>query len=115
MKTPMAIMLALVAFLLLSGLALAQSGEPDPPTWYTVERGPALSVVEGAASGGGYHLTSLALRQAQGDTWQVEGSASGAGYRLLPALSGAEGGPASPTLRGNGCCCIWIPGAVRNY
>ena len=82
---------ALVCALLLAGVVLAQSGGPGPPTWYTVE--------QGAASGGGYYLTSLA--------WQVNGAANGAGYRLL--------GPASPTLRGNGCCCTYLPCALRNY
>ena len=37
---------------------------------------------------------------------QVEGSTSGGGYRLL--------GPASPTLRGNGCCCTYLPCVLRN-
>jgi len=84
---------ALVCVLLLASVMLAQAnGRPDPLTWYTVE--------QGVASGGGYHLTSLA--------WQVSGTASGAGYRLL--------GPASPTLRGpwGGCCCTWLPCVVRN-
>ena len=90
MKTRAAILVAIVALLLLGTVALAQSGGPAPSTWYTVE--------QGAASGGGYRLTVLA--------WQVEGSASGGGYRLL--------GPASPTLRGNGCCCAYLPCVVRN-
>jgi hypothetical protein len=90
MKTRAAILVAIVALLLLGTVALAQSGGPDPPTWYTVE--------QGAASGEGYRLTVLA--------WQVEGSASGGGYRLL--------GPASPTLRGNGCCCTFLPCVLRN-
>jgi len=83
---------ALVCVLLLAGVVLAQSGggsEPSAP--YTVERG--------MASGGGYRLTSVA--------WQFSGAASGGGYRLL--------GPASPTLRGNGCCCVRLPGVLRNY
>ena len=67
MKTRAAILVAIVALLLLGTVALAQSGGPDPPTWYTVE--------QGVASGGGYRLTVLA--------WQVEGSASGGGYRLV--------------------------------
>jgi hypothetical protein len=86
--------------LLLAGVVLAQSGgEHDPSTLYTVEQGPALSAVEGTASGGGYHLTSLG--------WRVSGTAGGAGYRLLS--------PAAPTLRGNGCCCTWIPCVGRNF
>jgi hypothetical protein len=72
MKTRAAILVAIVALLLLGTVALAQSGGPDPPIWYTVE----------------------------------QGSASGGGYRLL--------GPASPTLRGNGCCCTYLPCVLRN-
>ncbi|MFQ6101351.1 MAG: hypothetical protein ACE5OS_08975 [Anaerolineae bacterium] len=82
---------ALVCVLLLAAVALAQPGGPDPAPWYVVEKG--------AASGGHYHLTSLA--------WQVEGAAGGEGYRLLS--------PASPTLRGNGCCCTYLPCLLRNY
>ena len=91
---------ALACVLLLVGVVLAQSGGgSDPSALYTVEQGPALSVVEGTASGRDYRLTSL--------SWQVEGSASGSGYRLL--------GPASPTSSENGCCCVWIPSVMRNY
>jgi hypothetical protein len=86
-----AILTAIAALLLLGTVALAQSGGHDPPTWYSVE--------QGVASGGGYRLTSL--------NWQASGTVSGAGYRLL--------GPTSPTLRGNGCCCTWLPCALRNY
>lgn len=90
MKTQAAILVAIVALLLVGTVALAQPGGPDPPTWYTVE--------QGAAFGGDYRLTGL--------SWQVEGSASGGGYRLL--------GPASPTLRGSGCCCTYLPCVFRN-
>jgi hypothetical protein len=86
-----AILTAIVAFLLLGTIALAQSGGPDLPTRYTIR--------QGAASGGGYRLTGL--------TWQVSGTASGGGYRLL--------GPASPALRGNGCCCTYMPCLLRNH
>jgi hypothetical protein len=86
-----AIFIAIVALLLLGTVALAQSGGPNPPTLYTVE--------QGAASGGGYHLTSLA--------WQVSGEISGENYRLL--------GPAVPTLRGNGCCCTYLPCILRGF
>jgi len=87
-----AILITTIVLLLLASVALAQSsGGSDPPTLYTVE--------QGKASGEGYRLTSLA--------WRVEGSASGGGYRLL--------GPASPTLRGNGCCCTWLPCVLHNF
>jgi hypothetical protein len=85
-----AILITLTAFLLLVGVALAQSGRPGPDAWYTVE--------QGTASGGGYRLTSLA--------WQLSGTASGGGYRLL--------GPATPLLRGSGCCCTYLPCVLRN-
>jgi hypothetical protein len=41
----------------------------------------------------GYQLTHL--------TWQVSGEVSGGGYSLQS--------PSSPTLRGNGCCCTYLP------
>jgi len=86
------ILLAVTALFLLASIALAQlDGGSGPPTWYTVE--------EGTASGGGYHLASLA--------WRVEGSPSGGGYRLR--------GPAAPALRGNGCCCTWLPCVLRTF
>lgn len=72
-------------------LALAQSGEPDSPTWYTVE--------QGTTSGGGYRLTSLA--------WQVSGTASSEGYHLLE--------PMQTTLRGSGCCCTYLPLILCNF
>ena len=86
-----AILTAIVALLLLGAVALAQPGGHDPPTWYTVE--------QGTVSGGGYYLTSLA--------WRASGTAGGGGYRLL--------GPASPALRGNGCCCTYLPCVVRSF
>jgi hypothetical protein len=95
MKTRIIILLAIVALLLIGCVALAQSS--GPPSGYVV--------IPGTASGGHYRLTSL--------SWQVSGASSGGGYRLLPALSGAEGGPASPTLRGNGCCCTYLPCVLR--
>jgi hypothetical protein len=51
------------------------------------------------AFGGGYRLTGLA--------WQFSGIASGGKYRLL--------GPAAPALRGNGCCCTYLPCIVRRW
>ena len=82
--------IALVCVLLVAGATSAQSsGQPSPP-WYTVE--------QDRASGGRYHLTSL--------SWHVSGATSGGGYRLLS--------PSSPTLRGNGCCCTYLPCVLRN-
>ena len=64
-------------------------------------RGPAAgyAVQPGMASGGGYHLASLA--------WEVSGAASGGGYRLL--------GPVQPALQGSGCCCLYLPVLFRKY
>ena len=83
--------IALVCVLLLAGAALAQSGSQPSPSSYVVEKG--------RASGGRYHLTSV--------SWYVSGTASGGGYRLLS--------PSSPTLRGNGCCCTYLPCVLRNH
>ena len=88
----------IVTALLLGGVALhaiapvaARSGRLDLSLWYTVE--------QGTASGQGYRLESL--------NWQVSGTASGAGYRLL--------GPDSPSVRGNGCCCTYLPLALQSF
>jgi hypothetical protein len=92
MKIRTAILTFIVVLLLLGTIVPAQSRECDPPAWhYTIE--------QGAASGAGYRLTGL--------TWRVEGTANGGGYRLL--------GPASPTLRGNGCCCTYLPCVLRDW
>ena len=90
MKARTMILGTVAALLLLSAVTLAQSGGRFPSAPYMVERG--------TASGGLYRLTGLA--------WQVEGAADGGGYRLSPA---------TPTLRGNGCCCTWIPCVLRNH
>ena len=82
--------IALVCVLLLAGATSAQSGSQPSPSWYIVEKG--------RASGGRYHLASV--------SWHVSGAASGGGYRLLS--------PSSPTLRGSGCCCTYMPCVLRN-
>jgi hypothetical protein len=82
--------IALACVLVLAGAALAKSGSRPSPPWYAVERG--------RVSGGRYHLTSV--------SWQVGGAATGGAYRLL-SLS-------SPTLRGSGCCCTYMPCVLRN-
>jgi len=98
MRVQTVILATIAALLLLGSVALAQSGGQPVLSGYTVERG--------TATGGGYRLTSLAFRNAQGDTWQVSGTSSGGGYRLL--------GPASPA-GGNQCCCTYLPCVVRNF
>lgn len=88
------ILLILLALALVSTAVVQADNRPNPPnppTWYAVE--------QETASGGGYHLTSLA--------WQVDGAACSGGYRLL--------GPAAPALRGNGCCCTYLPCVTHRF
>ncbi len=83
--------LAVVALLclLLTGLVAAQLGEPAAQH----------IVASGVASAEGYRLTGL--------VWQVQGSAAGGGYLLTV--------PASPLLRGSGCCCTYLPCVLRHF
>ena len=91
MKTRLVIAVVVVALLLLCSASVgAQSLGKDPPVWYQVERG--------ALSGGRYHLASL--------SWEFDGPASGDGYRLFS--------PTGPALRGNGCCCTFLPCVTSN-
>jgi hypothetical protein len=99
LKTHTAIPIAAVAFLLLGGVALhiqgatpavAQTGGPGPAPWYAVG--------QGTVSGGSYSLTS--------PSWRVSGTAGGGAYRLTS--------PDQPSLRGNGCCCTFLPLVLRN-
>jgi hypothetical protein len=89
MKARIAIMLALVACLLLSGLATAQTGGPGLVPVYAVQAK--------TSTGGNYQLTSLA--------WQVSGAAAGGDYTLAV--------PYAPALRGSGCCCTCLPVVLR--
>jgi len=88
-----------LAILLLLGTVLVWAEGRGPAAGYAVQ--------PGMASGEGYHLASLALRPAQGDTWQVSGTASGGGYRLL--------GPVQPALQGPGCCCLYLPVLFKKH
>jgi hypothetical protein len=98
MKIRIATLATIVALLLLGTMLVWAEG-----------RGPAAgyAVQPGMASGGSYRLASLALRPAQGDTWQVSGTASGGGYRLLE--------PVQPALQGPGCCCLYLPVLFKKY
>ncbi len=80
--------IALLCLLLVTGVVAAQSGEPTAQ----------YIVASGVASGGGYRLTGL--------VWRVQGLAAGGGYLLTV--------PASPRLRGNGCCCTYLPCVLRH-
>lgn len=85
MKTQTVALLVIVALLLASTVALAQSG--GPRAGYVVQ--------QAALSGGTYRLTS--------PTWSLSGAASGGRYSLL--------GPAA--LSGGRCCCTWLPIVMR--
>jgi hypothetical protein len=89
MKKPMAFMLALPACVLLSGLAMAQTGGSSPVPAYTVR--------VATSAGGSYQVSSLA--------WRVGGTAAGGEYILAI--------PDEPALRGSGCCCIYLPAVLR--
>lgn len=85
MKARTAVFLMVIVCLLSGSVALAQSNEP-----------PAVAqsgVTQGAASGGGYRLTSQA--------WQVHGVASNGEYRLTI--------PLGPAGTGTPCCCTYLP------
>ncbi|NOZ28318.1 MAG: hypothetical protein GXP39_09745 [Chloroflexi bacterium] len=85
-RTTWVIAIVVLACLLLAGVVLAQpSRQSGSPTLYTI--GP------GVASSDLYRLIGV--------SWDVDGTASGGGYRLLD--------PSGPALRGNGCCCTYLP------
>ena len=84
-----AILVLVVAFLVLAGAGLAQPGDSELPPPYVVEAD--------TVSGGDYQLTG------QGASAAVE--MSGGAYRL-------QGG-VQPMLRGNGCCCTYLPCILR--
>ena len=86
MKMRNALLLAAVALLVGGGVATAQSGGP---VGYAVE--------PGTASGGDYQLTVLGT--------STTGAMSGGEYHL-------QGG-VQPMLRGNGCCCTYMPCILR--
>jgi len=98
MKTRIAILTVVVAFLFVIGgklgqaqrFTLMQSSGPLPETKHIV--------TQGEASGGHYRLTGLSR--------QVSGTASGAGYRLTS--------PTIPRGTGNQCCCTFLPLVRRN-
>ncbi len=90
-------MAILLVALLLVGVTLqaavpmmAQSGGPGRAP-YTVKAG--------TVAGGGYQLSSLA--------WRITGTASGGNYSLSI--------PDEPSLRGSGCCCMYLPCTTRSY
>lgn len=94
MKIQTAILVAVLALLLASGVALpwtapmmAQTGGPG--LWYTVQTG--------TVAGGSYQLVSL--------RWQVSGGAGGGAYSLVAADRAAGG---------NQCCCTYLPLILRN-
>ena len=90
MKTRTIILLLLIAVpLLISSVALAR---PEQPVASNTTTQPSPT------TGGAYQL--------DGSTWQISGISTGGLYQLL--------GPQGSTLRGNGCCCTYLPCLLRN-
>jgi hypothetical protein len=89
MRTLIALLLV-IALLAMGSATLVQAGGPDPAQ--------AMSVQPGTITGGNYHLTNRA--------WHVSGSATGGDYTV--------DAPYQPELRGNGCCCTYLPCTMRN-
>lgn len=86
MKTRVILLLVLVLLLMLTGVVLAQSEPPrQSHLWYQVE--------QITLTGNGYHLLTR--------TWQFQKQTSGGGYHLQSLNV--------PDLRGNGCCCTYLP------
>ena len=91
MKTRLSLLLLfIVVSLLIVSAAVAQSDRATATNTAAIQ--PAT------ATGGTYHLESL--------RWQFKGASDGGPYQLT--------GPQSPTLRGNGCCCSYLPCLQRN-
>lgn len=78
-------LMLVIALLVLVGGAVAQTEDSD--------LSPLCMVGQGVVSGGAYRLTSL--------SWQIDSPVSGGTYRLAV--------PEMPFLRGNGCCCTYLP------
>ena len=91
MKTRLSILLLLTIMLLL--IVSAAVAQPDRTTVANT-----AAIQPATATGGAYHLESL--------RWQFEGTSDGGLYQLS--------GPQNPTLRGNGCCCNYLPCLQRN-
>jgi hypothetical protein len=85
MRVRVALLLILLVLLLITVGAGAQAGSR-----YLVE---ATTI-----SGGGYHQTTIGA--------QASSVSTGGPYRLL--------GPAVPEGQGSGCCCTYLPCAMRN-
>lgn len=93
MKSKLILLVALVILLVLAGGVLAQpnpSSSPHSAQWYSVE--------QSTLTGNNYHLASR--------VWQFDPQASGGDYRLQSLTT--------PDLRGNGCCCTFLPCQWRN-
>ena len=84
MKKRIVLMSFIIICLLLSGTVWALAEQPRPGSSVRVE---------GKASGGGYHLTSL--------NWQVSGIARARDYQISGLNSGAGSGVS--------CCCQYLP------
>ena len=91
MKTRLSILLLLMITLLL--IVSAAVAQPDRATATNTQ-----TLQPATVTGGAYHLEGL--------RWQFKGTSGGGSYQLI--------GPQNPTLRGNGCCCSYLPCLQRN-
>ena len=92
MKSKRMFTLAIAVCICLVALASIASAQPPSPS--------AVASMEGAswtAVGGAYHLTSLAWPETIAGT-KTNVVTNGGRYHLL-----------GPALRGNGCCCNFLP------
>ena len=123
MKAHTILLIAIVALLLLGGMARPQPGQAAAPATAAGERSESRSV---SGVGGRYRFTALAGDQPPGPYtverasaagglyrltvlgWQVDGSPAGGAYRLRPASAPAQS-------EGGGCCCTHLPCVLRGY
>jgi hypothetical protein len=64
-----------------------------------VQSAPRNRAETGTISGGTYRLRSFGM--------EADGASTGGAYRLL--------GPLTPSLRGSGCCCTYLPCILRSW
>jgi hypothetical protein len=91
MKTRIIILFLLIVVPML--LAVAALAQTDQGLASVMSQMQPRSATEGS-----YHL--------DGSTWHMSGASSGGKYQLVD--------PSSPTLTGNGCCCLYLPCLQRN-
>ena len=85
-----------IVFLLIFALLCTASSQASTQ-WQNPLQPASFVVAPAILSGGAYHLESSG--------WRISGASAGGGYRLDE--------PTAPSLRGNGCCCTYLPCVMR--